>query len=309
MPLELKYAVVDAFTGTPYNGNPAAVVLDASSLSEAQMLSIASEFNLSETAFVLPSDSAGAAVRLRWFTPELEVAMCGHATIAAVHALVETGRFAEIAADSRALLPIQTASGILRAQIERIATQGEEQLVWLELPRPVLSASPLNLTKVATLLGTTLDALDESLPVMRTQDDDVLVFLKELATLQSLQPNFQELSTYSNRQRIRGWCVATLATLSPSIHVQSRFFAPAAGIDEDPVTGSVHGPLATYLVVNELIPVRNGVSAVSCVQSASTGRAGLVRALVEIMPGQGFKVRIAGQCVTTMRGKLTAVDM
>jgi PhzF family phenazine biosynthesis protein len=100
--------------------------------------------------------------------------------------------------------------------------------------------------------------------------------------------------------------VATLNTLADSVHVQSRFFAPAVGVPEDPVTGSVHGPLAVYLVVNELIPMLRGTAAISCVQAEAGGRAGLVRAMVTQNPGEGYAVRIAGQCVTTMRGRLLA---
>ena len=237
-----EYAVVDAFTEEPYAGNPAGVVLDATGLADGQMAAIAREFNLSETAFVLPADVPDAAVRLRWFTPGAEVQMCGHATLAAVHAMTEAGRFAALKDSPEAILPVQTAGGVLSVRMEPIPGGGDHWLIWLDLPRPVLRKRSLNLDKVARLLGMTVDGLDESLPVMQTQDGDVLVFVQDHQTLHSIAPNFVELGAYQVRQRIRGFCMATVNTLAQSIQVQSRFFCPSVGVNEDPVTGSVHGP-------------------------------------------------------------------
>lgn len=301
---EFQYAVVDAFTGEPYHGNPAAVVFDAVGLTDRQMAAIAREFNLSETTFVLPPDTPEAAVHFRWFTPEAEVEMCGHATLAGVHALVESGRFTTLLQESQAILPIQTAGGLLSARMERISPQGQDRLIWLDLAPPRLRPRALNLGKFARLMGITPQELDESLPVVQTQDDDLLVFVRNHQVLQSIRPNFAELAAYQIRQRIRGVCLATVNTLTASVQVQSRFFCPALGVDEDPVTGSVHGPLAAYLVINKLVPSRGGVAAVSCVQSATSNRAGLVQAMVTAKPGQGYEVRVGGQCATTMRGTL-----
>jgi len=303
--MEFEYCVVEAFTDRRYRGNPAAVVFGADALDGPQMVAIAREFNLSETAFIFPPDVPDAAVRFRWFTPAMEVKLCGHATLAAVHAMVERGRFAALRSGPQTLLPIPTASGTLTARMEKMPTADDAWLVWLDLPTPRLSPIQLNADRLARLLGTTLDAIDRSLPMMRTQDGDVLLFLNDLPTLQSLVPEYNGLRDFSLKQRIRGFCVATLNTLADSIHVQSRFFAPAAGVPEDPVTGSVHGPLATYLVVNELVPFHRNTAAVHCVQAEPGGRAGSIRAMVTQHPGEGYSVRIAGQCVTTMRGKLT----
>jgi len=300
-----EYAVVDVFTQERYAGNPAGVVFDAAGLADARMAAIAREFNLSETAFLLPPMVPDAAVRLRWFTPGAEVQMCGHATLAAVHALVESGRFLALKESPEAVLPIQTAGGLLRTRMERIPGRGDEFLVWLDLVPPKLKPRSLNLEKLARLLGITTEGLDGSLPVVQTQDDDVLIFVQDHQVLQSMAPKFTELGAYQQRQRIRGFCLATINTLTPSMQVQSRFFCPSLGVNEDPVTGSVHGPLAVYLVVNKLVPMHDHQAAVFCVQSAASGRAGLVRVVVTQKPGQGFEARIAGQCVTTMRGALT----
>ncbi len=303
--MDLEYCVVDAFTDRRYGGNPAAVVFGADALDGPQMVAIAREFNLSETTFIFPPDVPDAAVRFRWFTPTSEVKLCGHASLAAIHAMVERGRFSILCSDPQTLLPIQTASGILTARMEKMPAADDAWLIWLDLPTPRLSPVQLNADRLARLLGTTLEAIDRSLPMMRTQDGDVLVFLHDLPTLLGLVPDVNNLRDFSQAQRIRGFCVATLNTLADSIHAQSRFFAPAAGVPEDPVTGSVHGPLATYLVVNELVPFHQNTAAVHCIQAEPGGRAGAIRAMVTKHPGEGFSVRIAGQCVTTMRGKLT----
>jgi len=301
----LEYIVVDAFTDQAYGGNPAAVVLDAAGLTDQEMAAIAREFNLSETTFVLPADVPDAAIRFRWFTPGAEVRMCGHATLAGVHALTESGRFAALRSDPEAILPIQTASGVLATRMEPIPGRSDAWLIWLEMPRPVLKPRSLNLDKLTRLLGITTDALDKALPVMETQDTDVIVFVRDHQTLHAIVPSYAELAGYQQRQLIRGFCLATARTLAPSIQVQSRFFCPMLGVNEDPVTGSVHGPLATYLVINGLVPTQDRLAAVSCVQSAASGRAGLVRAMVTRKPGEGYEARIAGQCVATMRGRLT----
>ncbi|HUU81990.1 MAG TPA: PhzF family phenazine biosynthesis protein [Phycisphaerae bacterium] len=303
---EFRFAVVDVFTDQPYRGNPAAVVLDASGLSDKQMASIAREFNLSETTFVLPAETPDAAVRFRWFTPGAEVEMCGHATLAGVHALAESGRLKALLEDRDAVLPIQTAGGLLSARMERAPGGSDDRLIWLDLTPPRLRPCPLNTGKLARLLGIAPDDFERTLPIVQTQDGDAIVFVRDQRALQTIRPNFTELAAYQTRQRIRGFCLATTRTLAPSVHVQSRFFCPALGVDEDPVTGSVHGPLAAYLVDNELVPSRDGTAAVSCVQSAATGRAGLVRVLVTARPDGSHTVRIAGQCITTMRGTLQA---
>ena len=107
-----------------------------------------------------------------------------------------------------------------------------------------------------------------------------------------------------NETGLRGLSLATVNTLTPSIHVQSRFFAPTCGVDEDPVTGSVHGPLAAYLVGQGRVPIQDGLAGLSCVQGIPGGRTGLVHALVREDGVGGYRVRIAGRAVTVMTGAL-----
>ena len=302
---ELSYYLIDAFTAERYSGNPAAVVLDADGLTDDHMRAIAREFNLSETAFVTRSSTPDAPIALRWFTPTTEVEMCGHATLAAVHALVESGKYINLPDDKGTMLPIQTAKAILTVRCEKQDKQeGESFLVWLDLPTPRLTKKQCAPKLWGHMLDVPPDQFDMDMPAMQTQDDDVLVFVTSVQVLLAANPDPKELAKFSRQQRVRGWCLASTQTLTPSIDVQSRFFAPAVGIDEDPVTGSVHGPLAAYLVSSGVVPTLRDMSALTCTQSHSSGRAGLIRVVVVREEGAGYRVRIGGQCATVMKGKL-----
>ncbi|MHC4696838.1 MAG: PhzF family phenazine biosynthesis protein [Planctomycetota bacterium] len=317
------YYVVDAFTSERYMGNAAAVVLDADGLNDAEMQSIAAEFNLSETTFVLRPETDGALVRFRWFTPATEVGMCGHATIGGVHALLEARRLSiadcglsiltqspipnpQSTIDNRqSAIRIDTLSGTLTAFVEDLPGGDAGRMIWLDMPTPVLVNYPLSETDLSRVLNLPVDAFESSLPTVKTQDGDALVFVKDVLSLNDARPDFARLMEFQRRRGVRGLCLATTGTLAEAIHVQSRFFAPAVGVDEDPVTGSVHGPLAAYLFRRGLAPMEDRMGALRCTQAAG-GRAGLVYALVQWEDDDSLSVRIGGQAVTAMRGTLLA---
>jgi len=296
---EINYRLVDAFTTRRFQGNAAAVVLGAAGLTDAEMQRIALEMNQSETAFVLPVEpSTDFDLEIRWFTPVHEECMCGHATIATIHALAEAGRLPAAQPPACEPVRIKTRGGTLTAMID------EEHVVWLDLVNPVLTPVRDFPPVLLEHLGTRAESIDGRLAATNTQDGDLIVFVKDLVTLNGLRPAFRELGDLCRQKRIRGVCVATTATVTPSVHVQSRFFAPAAGIDEDPVTGSVHGPLAAHLVASGLVPMVENLAALRCVQSSGTGRAGLVRAFVQRQGKSEWAARIGGSCVTTCAGIL-----
>lgn len=244
-----------------------------------------------------------ADVRFRWFTPTIEVNMCGHATIAGAHALMESGRLQPRGAGKNATVRIETKSGLLTAFVEPIPG-GEERMIWLDLIDPTLTPQTLDEPELAAALGLGVDTFESSLPAVRTQDADVLLFVKDFQILNESRPDFTRLARLLDRDGVRGLCLATVKTLTPSITVQSRFFAPAAGIDEDPVTGSVHGPLAAYVVKHGLVPLHDGLAGLMCTQAKPGGRGGLVNALVQPQDNDVYAVRIGGRAVTTMRGTL-----
>jgi PhzF family phenazine biosynthesis protein len=299
------YFVVDAFASAAFTGNPAAVVLDADALDDRSMQLIAAEFNLSETTFVLKpqQNHAGqAAVRFRWFTPASEVSMCGHATVAGVHALLEAGRLRQPDPQESSALRIETMSGTLTASVECVPAT-DEKMIWLDLPDPTLTPFSLERIDLSAAPGL-LEGLDREFPAVKTQDEDLMVFIHDVAALNNLRPNFSRLAQALSQASLRGLFVATVRTITPSVHVQSRFFAPNYGINEDPVTGSVHGPLAAYLVDRGFAPLHDGLAALTCVQGVPGGRTGLLHVLAQPQPAGRCGVRIAGRAVTTMTGTL-----
>ena len=253
---------IDAFSDVPFGGNPAAVCLLAEPRSDRWMQSVAVEMNLSETAFLLRE---GEGYRLRWFTPGAEVDLCGHATLASAHLLWEDGH---LAPESDAVF--ETRSGRLTAR-----RNGD----WIDMDFPastVKSAEPpadleRALGTPASFWGTGLYALAE---------------VESETALRRMQPDIRRLAELHSV----GVCV-TAAASTNGFDFVSRFFAPAVGIDEDPVTGSAHCMLAPYWAE------RLGRSEMTAYQASPRG--GVVRLRLA-----GDRVGISGQAVTVLRGEL-----
>ena len=213
--------VVDAFTAEPFAGNPAGVCLLPAWGEERWMQAIAAEMNLAETAFVV---RAGDGYGLRWFTPEVEVPLCGHATLAAAHVLLESGRAA-------GRVEFTTASGLLTA-----TRRGNR----IELDFPAIAVAgcepPAALTEA---IGTMPDFVGRTTPRGTRGDFEYLCVLRDPEAVRSLRPDFARLRT------LDGGVIVTAR--SDGRHaIVSRYFAPFVGIDEDPVTGGAHCALAPY---------------------------------------------------------------
>lgn len=292
------YYVVDAFTSLPFQGNPAGVVPAADGLTDEQMRAIASEINLSETAFVLKPTTADADIRIRWFTPQVEMQMCGHATLATAHVLRELGRWNDISRPVR----IETASGVLAVDYDPAAAR---PIFWLHMPTPRLVRPVLDPTAVTDACRIDFANIVVKLPLMVSQDRDLIVPVKNHLVLQAAQPDFAALADICVRNNLRGVCLTTREAVSQAISLQSRFFAPAVGINEDPVTGSVHGPLGLYLLLYHLVPLTHGEAILPCLQTPASGRVGMVRVwLRQELDGPLASVKVGGECLTTMRGQI-----
>jgi trans-2,3-dihydro-3-hydroxyanthranilate isomerase len=284
---------VDAFADAPFQGNPAVVVPQADSLSNLQMQQIAREVNCSETAFVLQPTLPEADFCLRWFTPTQEVDLCGHATIATLHALAQEGRF-NLQRGVTQILYLETRSGVLKVTVDY--TQGARPWIWLTLPDCEFAAIDPDLTQQ---LATLLSFPDSTLlgeAVVDSLNRDVLIPIAHLDQLHQLQPEMVGLSHIGLQHRWRGVCVYTQETVEPESNAHSRFFAPQSGISEDPVTGSVSGPLALLLrqQMGDCAPDRWHFEQGDCM-----GRAGrLVIELNDNIP------KLGGQAITVMRGEL-----
>lgn len=304
------YYIIDAFASEPGAGNAAAVVLDARGLTDCAMQKIAADFNLSETTFILPPERQGTAsdadvsIRFRWFTPVAEVDLCGHATIAGLYAMLDSGRLDEWRSDPAVHIRIETRSGDLSGFVEGRPGAEDGRMIWLTLPPSMLSPYVPDLLALASSLGAEPDSFREDISAARTRDDDLLVFVRDIATLNAIAPDFDQLGRFLQTQNARGISVATTSTLTPSLHVQSRFFAPNLGVNEDPVTGSVTGPLAVHLVEQGVIAMEDGTAALVCSQGIPGGRTGLIYALVQRDDRGNHSARIGGTAVVAEKGTL-----
>jgi PhzF family phenazine biosynthesis protein len=256
---------VDAFTSTPFAGNPAAVCFLFAPREPGWMQAIAREMNLSETAFLLPRSDG---YQLRWFTPSTEVDLCGHATLASAHALWEAGH---LAPDQPA--HFHTRSGLLRA--ERAAD-------WITLDFPALPYAPAEqVADLHAILGTLPVAVQ-----VGKQGYDYLIELESEAAVRSLQPDLARLEALG----MRGMIVTSRAS-DANYDIVSRYFAPGWGIPEDPVTGSAHCALAPYW------QARLGKTELTAYQASARG--GVLRVAL-----RGERVQLSGQAVTVLRGTL-----
>jgi len=258
-----KIFQVDAFTDKLFAGNPAAVCVLQGPGDEHWMQNVAKEMNLSETAFLYKYKDG---YKLRWFTPTVEVDLCGHATLASAHVLWETGH---LSSDQQARF--HTRSGLLTA---------EHKGNWIELDFPAEPEKQTTAPKdLAKALGVT------PLYVGKNRFD-YLVEVESEQVVRNMKPNFTLLEAVSSR----GVIVTSIAA-SQKYDFVSRFFAPAVGVNEDPVTGSAHcclGPFwANRFGRNELVGYQ------------ASSRGGIVRVRVA-----GERVYIGGQAVTVMRGEL-----
>jgi PhzF family phenazine biosynthesis protein len=267
MQMGQRIVQVDAFTGEPFAGNPAAVCVLDSPREDRWMAAVAREMNLAETAFLVKENEAGT-FGLRWFTPTVEVDLCGHATLASAHVLWEEGHLGP-----GQIARFRTRSG------ELTATQEDGGIVMDFPARPAVQcAPPAGLLEALGLHGARY--------VGKNSLNDYILEVESENVVRGLEPDIVQL----RRMGMRGVIVTSRADIKDYDFV-SRFFAPGAGVDEDPVTGSAHCCLAPYwseqLGKDELV----GFQA-----SARGGRVG-VRC-------RGERVFLSGQAVTVLRGEL-----
>jgi PhzF family phenazine biosynthesis protein len=256
--------IVDAFTNRPFKGNPAAVCILQQLRDDGWRRDLAREMNLSETAFL--EKRPDGSYTLRWFTPAVEVDLCGHATLASAHVLWESG---ELAAGERA--EFHTRSGILYA-----VKQGD----WIEMDFP--SEPEKSAAVPAELIG----ALGLTPLYTGRNRFDYLVEVDQEETVRNLNPDMTRLKKVD----MRG-VIVTSRSRSADYDFVSRFFAPAVGVNEDPVTGSAHCCLGPYW------GVKLGKKTLMAYQASPRG--GILRVAVK-----DDRVLIGGQAVTVIRGEL-----
>lgn len=295
---------VDAFTREKFQGNPAGVVPDAEGLDVAQMQNIAREINCSETAFIFPPESSNHDCRIRYFTPTTEVPVCGHATIAALYVWAHQSN---ITGFSR--VNVKTGAGILPIDITEknndyqiVMTQGEIEF------GPVIKGNEQEL--LLSALDLKLDELHDHCPIqiVSTGHSKVLILIKSREKLNQLSPNMNVLFNLSKRIQCNGYYVFTLDSKDSSILTYGRMFAPAIGINEDPVTGNANGPAGAYLVQHKLIPVKGKTIHFSGFQGDLKKRTGTVDVTVHCSDQKPAQVQVGGYAVIVFQAEITIGD-
>jgi PhzF family phenazine biosynthesis protein len=275
-PAPLPFLQVDAFTRDPFGGNPAAVVFLDRERDTDWLQAVAAEMNLSETAFLIRRGANHYG--LRWFTPAVEVTLCGHATLASAHALWSTRR-----ADAATPLVFDTLSGPLTAK-PCTPHPGEDGTITIDLPlRPVTPATlPAD---VQTALGVPVVAVHAARK--GPGGTDYIVEIAAESAVTAAAPDMGPL------KRVDGGIILTARASTPGLDFVSRYFVPAFGIDEDPVTGSAHCALAPYWAE------RLGRTSMTARQVSKRG--GALQVTLD-----GDRVRLTGHAVTVLAGELLA---
>lgn len=267
--MRLSITQIDAFARNPFEGNPAAVMPLADWLDDATLLAIAAENNLSETAFIVASADGDADFDLRWFTPAAEVVLCGHATLA-------SGHFVLSSSPDLARVRFRTR----KAGMLEVARAG----AGYELALPAWGPSPKPLSAIVAALG-----LDDATETLWHQHRYGLIVLDTADQVRALDPDYRALAREGD--------VLTIVTApgdpgsgaAAGTDVISRVFAPGAGIDEDPVTGSAHAVMVPYWAK------RLGRDNFTAYQASKRG--GHLTCRLD-----GDRVILGGRCVTVMEG-------
>jgi PhzF family phenazine biosynthesis protein len=261
----LAITQVDAFADKPFSGNPAAVCILEAPREHGWMQLVAREMNLSETAFLVKRDGG---YDLRWFTPAVEVDLCGHATLASAHVLWEQER---LSANEGARF--HTRSGLLTAK---------KSGAWIEMDFPTSAFRPdetLVLEEMESALGTKVKS------VWRTRFD-CLAEVENEAAVRELRADITKIRALKTRG-----VIVTSSAAGKNYDYVSRFFAPSAGVEEDPVTGSAHCCLGPYW--------KERLGRDNLVGYQASARGGFVRTRCE-----ADRVILSGQAITVLRGEL-----
>lgn len=269
----MQYHAIDAFTDRLFGGNPAGVCVLDTWLSDDTLQNIAAENNLSETAFLVKQDRY---YDLRWFTPSVEVDLCGHATLASAFVLFED---AEKAAQE---ISFKTMSGIMTVTRETVSPE-ENGLLYLDFPSRPVAACPMY---------STFEKGFGIQPISTYKSVDFLVLVDSEETLRKLQPNFSILQQIKTEAGLDNDSFGIIVTAKGNgCDFVSRFFAPNAGIDEDPVTGRAHCSLIPFW--NE----RLGKSKLTARQLSKRGG-------TLFCEDCGQRVKIGGRAVRYLRGEI-----
>jgi PhzF family phenazine biosynthesis protein len=282
--------LVDAFTDDPLTGNAAGVVPDADGLDEGQMQAVARELNASETAFLTDSDEADR--RIRYFTPETEVDLCGHATVAS-HSFLHRADAVDAGTHS-----LSTNVGVLEVEVEADGT------VWMTQAPPETHAPDTSHEEVAAAVGVDLDALTDleaDLPLgwASTGLAFLCVPVTYLDALGSADPDMAAVESLCETVDATGVYAFTFDTVDPEATLHGRMFAPGAGVPEDPVTGTASGAVTAYLREHGAL---DSYADLLYEQGHFLDRPGRVRVQAD------GEIRVGGRAVVSVDGEMAVPD-
>jgi PhzF family phenazine biosynthesis protein len=295
-PRAIEVVLVDAFTSTPFAGNPAAVVLDATDLDEAAMRAVAAEMARPATAFLQPP-APGGERGLRWFSPAgVELTLCGHGTVAAAHVLAERG-------ESRGeQLVFLTPRHRLMVTFEGT---GATRTAWFEPDYPRWLPEREDLSPFLEALGLRAAAVARWAPPARTSEQDLLIPIAGLDILRALAPDLAALGRLARDRGVRGVVLTARETREPGALTHSRNFIPHYGIPEDFATGSSHAAIGAWLWETVGLDATNGVARFRAEQGDFAGRPGRLAIEVHAAGGRARRVRVGGQAAIVLTGTLS----
>jgi len=299
MTRKLQIHQIDAFTRTPFTGNPAGVVLNADSLSDAEMLAIARELNNADTAFILARDGDDHDMRARFFTPRMEAGFVGHATVAAHFVLSRRRGAAQ-------RLRQKSKAGIVNIEVRG---DSEERQIAIRQKRPPMGRELNGREHLAVLdaLALATDDLDPRCPmrIVGASSTRLIVGVRSQEHLKHLKPDSARLTTLSAQLGAAGYFVFTPGSASDEFLTESRMFCPALGIPEDPVSGNAHGLLGVYLAEHGLIELDRPRVSFSGIQGHFLHRPGRVDVELEVRDGAVDGVWIIGQAISIFETEIS----
>lgn len=279
------FKIVDVFSSTPLKGNPVAVVLDADGLNTTQMQAIAGWTNLSETTFLLPPTQPGATYKLRIFSPRNELDFAGHPTLGSAFAALEAKR----------IFPTE-GKIIQECGVGLVTLQVEDTHLSLTLPEPKLKAvTEETISEIEAILGHSVSRTTSPVTV-NTGIVWIVAYIPDAKDVLNIKPNLERLTALSHKLNVTG--VTVFGDKEQSDEIEVRTFAPACGIEEDPVCGSGNGSVAAFRQHYKLLE-RQEMTYIAR-QGQKVGRNGKIT----VNYSEDGQISIGGSCITTVDGKL-----
>ena len=266
--MKIDILKVNAFTDKIDGGNPAGIVFDSPDLTDKQMTNISKTLKVSETAFLFPSDNAD--FKTRFFSPEMEVDLCGHATIATFFTMGLKDYFPK---NKSIVVTQETKAGILPVEIV-FSDDGNVKRVMMTQAKSELRDIYLDISELADSLKIAPVEIDDSLPAQAVSSGlfTLPICIKSFNTLKSITPDFKKITEICKKHDLGSFHLFTFETLELNSVYHARNFAPLYAVNEDPVTGTANGAVCSYLLKNKIRTCENWV----CEQGDIMGRSGRV---------------------------------